>query len=74
MSKTLRKDRNGKTFKESLKKRNSRYKCRCEYCSGVALNKTKEKIADKELEQQIKTDEYNFRKDGTYVEDHETDL
>jgi len=33
-----------------------------------------EKIADKELEQQIKTDEYNFRKDGTYVEDHETDL
>ena len=53
MGKTIRKDRNGKTFKESLKKRNSRYKCRCEYCSGVSLNKTKEKIASKELEQEL---------------------
>jgi hypothetical protein len=49
MGKTTRKDKNGRTFKESLKKRHSRYKCRCEYCSGVSLNRMKEKIAEKEL-------------------------
>ena len=32
MSRTIRKDRNGKRYKESLKKKEARYKCRCEYC------------------------------------------
>jgi len=55
MGKTTRKDRNGRTFKESLKKRYSRYKCRCEYCSGVSLNRTREKIAEKELKEELNT-------------------
>ena len=45
MSNTTRKDRNGKVYKESLKKKEARYKCRCEYCSGASKNLTCEKIA-----------------------------
>lgn len=59
MSNTLRKDRNGKTFKESLKKKCGRTRCRCEYCTDIEKNKLSDKIAEKELKQQIKTDEYN---------------
>jgi hypothetical protein len=41
MSRTIRKDRNDKRYKESLKKKEARYKCRCGYCTGVVqqLNK-----------------------------------
>lgn len=64
MSDTLRKDRNDNVFKESLKKKSytSRYRCRCERCTGK--KDTLDKIAEKELVQQIKTNEYNFKQNG----------
>ena len=54
MSDTYRKDKNGKKFKEGLKTPDRRYKCRCEYCTGVDKLLLCEKIADKELETEIK--------------------
>ena len=69
MSRTIRKDRNGKRYKESLKKKEARYKCRCEYCTGVSKNLICEKIAEKELKEQLKIDEYNFDKEGKYIDD-----
>lgn len=60
MSNTYRKDRNGKVYKESLKKKEARYKCRCEYCSGVSKNLTCEKIAEKELKTELKSDGYYY--------------
>ena len=61
MSNTTRKDRNGKVYKESLKKKEARYKCRCEYCSGASKNLT-DKIAEKELKTELKSD-------GNYYDD-----
>lgn len=54
MSDTTRRDRNGNTFKESLKKKSctSRYRCRCKYCLGK--KDTLEKIAEKELKTELK--------------------
>ena len=69
MSRTIRKDRSGKRYKESLKKKEARYKCRCEYCTGVDKNNLCEKIAEKELKEQIGLDEYNFKQSGEYIED-----
>lgn len=69
MSRTIRRDRNGKRYKESLKKKEARYKCRCEYCTGVDKNNLCEKIAEKELKEQLKIDEYNFDKEGKYIDD-----
>ena len=69
MSRTIRKDRNGKRYKESLKKKEARYKCRCGYCTGVDKNNLCEKIAEKELKEQIGLDEYNFKQSGEYIED-----
>ena len=69
MSNTLRRDRTGKIYKESLKKKEARYKCRCEYCTGVDKNNLCEKIAEKELKEQLKIDEYNFDKEGKYIDD-----
>ena len=69
MSRTIRRDRTGKRYKESLKKKEARYKCRCEYCTGVDKNNLCEKIAEKELKEQLKIDEYNFNKGGKYVDD-----
>ena len=69
MSRTIRRDRNGKIYKESLKKKEARYKCRCGYCTGVDKNNLCEKIADKELKEQLKIDEYNFDKEGKYIDD-----
>jgi hypothetical protein len=54
MSNTLRKDKNGKVFKESIKKHNGRTRCRCEYCSGVDRNELFDKISEKEIKEQIK--------------------
>ena len=71
MSRTIRKDRNGKRYKESLKKKEARYKCRCEYCTGVSKNLICEKIAEKELKEQLKIDQYNFDKEGKYINDEE---
>ena len=69
MANTLRRDRTGKRYKESLKKKEARYKCRCEYCTGVDKNNLCEKIAEKELKEQLKIDEYNFNKGGKYIDD-----
>lgn len=54
MSNTLRKDRNGKVFKESIKKHNGRTRCRCEYCMDVERNKISDKIAEKELKEEVR--------------------
>ena len=69
MSRTIRRDRTGKRYKESLKKKEARYKCRCEYCTGVSKNLICEKIAEKELKEQLKIDEYSFDKEGKYIDD-----
>ncbi len=69
MSNTLRKDRDGNIFKESLKKKSftSRYRCRCERCVGK--KDLTDKIVQKELKQQIEIDEYNFKPNGEFIED-----
>lgn len=54
MSNTTRKDKNGKTLKEGLKKKDGVYRCNCHYCVGFDRNELIEKIADKELETEIK--------------------
>lgn len=54
MSNTFRKDRNGRKFKESLKKIEARYKCRCNYCLGK--KDTADKIAEKELREELKNE------------------
>jgi len=53
MGNTIRKDRNGKTYKESLKKKHGRTRCRCEYCMDVEQNKLINKIAEKELKTEL---------------------
>jgi hypothetical protein len=55
MSNTLRKDVDGKTYKESLKKKEARYKCHCDYCSGVSKNRLCKKIAEKGLKEEVRT-------------------
>ncbi len=67
MANTLRRDKAGKRYKESLKKKEARYKCRCEYCTGVDKNNLCEKIAEKELKEELKIDEYSFDKEGKYI-------
>ena len=69
MSRTIRRDRTGKRYKESLKKKEARYKCRCGYCTGVDKNNLCEKIAEKESKEQLKIDEYNFDKEGKCIDD-----
>ena len=59
MSRTIRRDRTGKRYKESLKKKEARYKCRCEYCTGVSKNLICEKIAEKELKRQMNNETEN---------------
>jgi len=54
MSNTFRKDRNGKIFKEGLKKKCGRTRCRCEYCIDIEKNKLSNKIAEKEMTEQIR--------------------
>ena len=51
MSNTYRKDSNDKFYKESLKKKFARYKCRCERCVGK--NSEVDKIAEKELKEEM---------------------
>lgn len=56
MSRTYRKDRNGKCFEEGnpLDKRKVRYSCRCEYCTGVEKKELENKIVDRDMNKQIK--------------------
>lgn len=69
MSNTYRKDRNGKTFKEGLKKKCGRTRCRCEYCMDVEQNKLIDKIAEKELKTELKSDGYYYD-DNSDVENY----
>lgn len=55
MSNTLRKDKNGNIFKEGLKSHERRYRCRCEYCTTLERNKLVDKIAEKELKEEVRT-------------------
>ena len=55
MSNTIRKDKNGKEYKESLKKKDGDFRCRCEYCLGK--RNTLCKIAEKEMREEIKNGE-----------------
>ena len=71
MSRTIRKDRNGKRYKESLKKKEARYRCRCEYCSGVSKNLVCEKIAEKEMKEEIRVIEMNEHLDFDIPEQEE---
>ena len=68
MSRTIRKDRTGKRYKESLKKKEARYRCRCEYCSGVSKNLVCEKILDKEMKEEIRVIEMNEHIDFDIIE------
>lgn len=54
MSNTYRKDRNDKIFKEGLKKKCGRTRCRCEYCMDVEQVKLSEKIAEKEMKEEVR--------------------
>ena len=52
MSNTIRKDKNDKEYKESLKKKDGHFRCRCEYCLGK--KDVIEKIAEKEMKEEIR--------------------
>ena len=52
MSNTIRKDKNGKEYKESLKKKDGHFRCRCEHCLGK--KNVIEKIAEKEMKEEDK--------------------
>ena len=52
MSNTFRKDKHGKKRKESLHKKEARYKCRCERCVGK--NKEVDKTSEKDFEIELK--------------------
>lgn len=54
MSDTIRKDKNGKEYKEGLKKKDGRYRCQCHYCVGVDKNELAEKIVEKEMKEEIR--------------------
>lgn len=51
MSNTYRKDRNNKIFKETLKKHNGRTRCRCD----AERDEIADKIAEKEMKEEIRT-------------------
>ena len=52
MSNTIRKDKNGKEYKKSLKKKDGHFRCRCEYCLGK--KDVIEKIAEKEMKEEVR--------------------
>ena len=52
MGKTKRKDKHDKEYRESLKKKEGRYRCRCERCVGA--NDLIDKIAEKEMKEEIR--------------------
>ena len=54
MSNTIRKDKNGKEYKESLKKKDGHFRCRCEYCLGK--KDVIEKIAENRRKRNERTD------------------
>lgn len=71
MSNTYRKDRNGKAYKEGLKKKDGGYRCTCHYCVGVDKKELVEKIAKKEMKEEIKTVETGENIDYDILEQDE---
>lgn len=57
MSNTLRKDKHDKIFKEGIKKKSTEahYRCDCYYCVGADKNDIVDKIAEKEMKEEIRT-------------------
>ena len=54
MSNTIRRDKYNKIFKESLKKHSGKTRCRCEYCMDVERNRVSDKIAKKEMKEEVR--------------------
>lgn len=54
MSRTIRRDRKGKKYSESLKKREGHYRCRCSRCARVTKRNAEEAMGDKDLELELK--------------------
>lgn len=52
MARTVRKDRNDKTYTEGRYLDHNVYKCKCEYCT-TRRQERKERIADKEMKDDI---------------------
>ena len=53
MSRTIRKDKNGKTFTEGRTAKVI-YGCRCSYCTGVDRKALVEKLTTEDLKKQLK--------------------
>lgn len=60
MSNTYRRDRVDKVFKEGLKKKDGWYRCDCHHCVGVDRKILENKIAKKEMKEEIKETEENI--------------
>ena len=58
MSDTIRKDKYGVKRKETLHKKKAPHTCRCEYCLGK--QRSLDKIAEKEMKEEIKKDSYCY--------------
>lgn len=58
MGKTFRRDRDGKIYRESLKKHSARYRCRCERCT----NRGRDMIIESEKDREIIN--YKNKRDG----------
>lgn len=54
MSNTFRKDKHGKTFKEGQLIKDKTWKCDCYLCVGADKVEIKEKIAEKELKEEVR--------------------
>lgn len=54
MSRTVRKDKYGRTYK--LKPKSGGYICNCSYCTGVDKNILSEKIANREMYSELNRD------------------
>ena len=54
MSNTIRKDKNGKEYKESLKKKDGHFRCRCEYCLGKKSVRRYEAQVLKEMREEVR--------------------
>lgn len=54
MSNTIRKDKHDKLFKEGLKKKEGHHRCDCHYCVGVDKNMLVDKIAKKEMKEEVR--------------------
>lgn len=54
MSRTRRKDKEGNVFWDGRRTREINHRCRCAWCTGIDKKTLEEKIADKDMELQLK--------------------